>query len=197
MSIWSRLFRAKVNEFTRQVQISNPPAADKTTKAQGELVDTRYMENEIQPVIERLKSKDMDVRGTAYSQLERLAQAGDKRLILPLIEVLHHGSNATRERAAQLLGLIDDDRAFDALLAALEDIHWGVRHCVIQSLGNIGNERAIGPIKKCVVKARPEEERVRGCGMNVLREKFHVDNRVLKDIFLKSNASADAKKSLL
>ena len=94
-----------------------------------------------------------------------------------------------RCEAVNLLGAIGDSRSVPALIKALQDKEWGVRYESIEALGKIGDTDAIEPIKLCVIKAKPEEERVRGQGIIVLDEVFNISSSKLREVFLKSNAS--------
>jgi hypothetical protein len=146
--------------------------------------------------IEELRSDNDDVQSKAHLQLEKWAEGGDKRFVSPLIEVLDQGNDSARSLAANLLGIIRDKRSVGALIKALQDKTWDVRYEAIEALGNIGDPQAIKPIKQCVIKATAEEERVRGRGMIVLDEVFNMSKAELRQVFLKSNASDEAKRQL-
>jgi len=146
--------------------------------------------------IEELRSDNDDVQSKAHLQLGKWAEGGDRRLVSPLIEVLDQGNDSARSLAANLLGIIRDKRSVGALIKALQDKTWDVRYEAIEALGNIGDPQAIEPIKQCVIKATAEEERVRGRGMIVLDEVFNISKAEFRQVFLKSNASDEAKRQL-
>lgn len=79
-----------------------------------------------------------------------LGYVGDSRIVAGLCSVLaddredHH----VRAHAAEALGNIADVRAFDTLVASLEDPAAEVRFSAVFALGQLGDVRALGPLKR-------------------------------------------------
>jgi HEAT repeat protein len=132
----------------------------------------------VKPNVEELKEKK-DVEGLINA-------LGYRRESVKMDDVV------VRSYAAEALGGIDDERAVEPLIKALQDKAWDVSYTVIEALGNIADPRAIEPIKQCVIET--DEERVRGRGIIVLDEIFDLANAELKETFLASKADEKAKK---
>lgn len=66
-----------------------------------------------------------------------------------LIRFLNNSPEAyVRAQAAQSLGRIKSKKAVSSLINNLNDINWEVRYYCAESLGIIGNSKAVKPLKK-------------------------------------------------
>ena len=152
----------------------------------------------------RIKAKEItknkrQAKSTVKPNVEKLKEEKD---IEGLIDALGYRKESVkvehavvRENAADALGEIGSKRAVEPLIKTLQDKAWGVQYTAIEALGNIADPRAIEPIKQCVIET--DKERVRGSGIIVLDEVFNLSKRQLKEVFLKSKASMEAKKELM
>lgn len=68
-----------------------------------------------------------------------------------LINFLNKSPEAyIRAQAAQSLGRIKSKRAVPSLIKNLNDINWEVRYYCAESLGILGNPKAVKPLKKLI-----------------------------------------------
>ncbi len=130
-----------------------------------------------------LKNEDADVRHSAANTLGKL---GDIRAVEPLITALKDGDAGVRSRAVSALGKLGDVRAVDPLIIALKDedryvrlstgidpgelrtlgvwtnafkdIYFDVRSGAAESLGKLGDVRAVDPL---INTLKDEDKRVR------------------------------------
>src|SRR5207248_457466 len=81
-----------------------------------------------------------------------------KRAVLPLIDRLHSEDQDLREKAAEVLGKLHDDRATEPLIDALSDKEAEVRWRAAAALGEMKDPAAGEPLIKAL---RDPEESVR------------------------------------
>jgi len=81
---------------------------------------------------------------------EALALIGNPA-VAALIDTLADEDSDRRERAAQLLGDVRDNRAVAPLIAALSDANKDVQYSVVDSLGRLGDPRAVTALAKFVL----------------------------------------------
>lgn len=180
---------------TGKVPLRPTPLAGKQSKSEKKTAVKPKADADILALIERLKSDNSNIQSEALEQLNDLAKKGEKRLLPYLIEVLHQGNDVARGFSAVALGVLGDKQAVKPLIEALNDKSWSVCYEAIEALGHIRDLRAIEPIKKRVIST--DKERVRGRGVIVLDEVFNLSKAELKEVFLKSKASEEAKRQLL
>lgn len=180
---------------TGKVPLRPTPLAGKQSKSKKKTAVKPKADADILALIERLKSDNFNIQSEALDQLNDLAKKGEKRLLPYLIEVLHQGNDVARGFSAVALHVLGDKQAVKPLIEALNDKSWSVCYEAIEALGHIGDRRAIEPIKKRVIST--DKERVRGRGVIVLDEVFNLSKAELKEVFLKSKASEEAKRQLL
>lgn len=91
------------------------------------------------PLTQALDDEHFEVIDEAYAALRNLGlPAGE--CLLPMLQ---NQKPALRQRAAELLGMINDSRAFKPLLMLLSDEDQGVRKAAAEALGRLGNPAAI------------------------------------------------------
>jgi len=69
---------------------------------------------------------------------------------------LKHKDSSVRRHAAEMLGIIGDKEAADALILVLKDKNRFVRQEVIAALGKIGGERLVEPLTKALEEEQDE-----------------------------------------
>lgn len=100
-----------------------------------------------------LKSGNEKRRSHAASLL---GEFGDPQAVPLLIEVLQHDkSDRARHSTAYALSELKDPRAFDALLAALDDPYEQTRMYTAMGLGQLKDVRAVGALKKASQDEHP------------------------------------------
>jgi HEAT repeat protein len=97
---------------------------------------------DIKRLVKALGHKDQARRKAAY---QALLEIGTPAVNLLLVALTRKNKTARLESAA-LLGDIGDARAWDSLVAALDDEYWRVRYNAIYGLKRINAERAIEPL---------------------------------------------------
>jgi HEAT repeat protein len=122
----------------------------------------------VEPLIQTLEDKDSEVRKKAVKALGKL---GDARAVGPLLQALHDSKSEVRKKAAKALDKLgwkpgDDSERVHYLLAkkkwaelvilgesavkpliqALEDTDSEVRKGAAETLGKIGDVKAVGPL---------------------------------------------------
>jgi len=92
----------------------------------------------------------------ACKSAHALGIIGDKRAVVPLIEVLKFNNLRVNIRAAEALGKIGDGRAFSPLMELLkaEDLELQIK--VVEALGKIGDERAVDVLCHKLKESEPE-----------------------------------------
>jgi len=89
--------------------------------------------------------------GSTFSDVHNNAKAAlvdfGETAVLPLLNVLNDKSPFVRAFAANVLGVIKDQRALEPLCNLMTDNHSFVRGAVVWSLGNFGGEKAIQCLK--------------------------------------------------
>lgn len=80
--------------------------------------------------------------GVPDAAIYALAEMGEQA-VRPLTRALRHEDEWTRAGAARALGVLVWPTAVPALVETLADPDVGVRACVAEALGNMGDERAI------------------------------------------------------
>jgi anti-anti-sigma factor len=98
------------------------------------------MPDQIQRLIDKLKSSDRDVVRT--SVIEEIGKFGDPRAIRPLIDALSDEDTLVRWNAVQALARFGDD-ALAQLFVSLESGDRFIRRNVVQALGEIGGDETI------------------------------------------------------
>ena len=73
-----------------------------------------------------------------------------------LMEGLKHKDSSVRRHAVEMLGIIGDKEAVDALILVLKDKNRFVRQEAITALGKIGGERLVEPLTKALEEERDE-----------------------------------------
>ena len=73
-----------------------------------------------------------------------------------LIEDLKHKDSSVRRHAAEMLGIIGDKEAVDALILVLKDENRFVRQEAIAALGKIGGERLVEPLTRALEEEKDE-----------------------------------------
>lgn len=149
---------------------------------------------DLDQLVEALKSNKSSVQLDASDRINDIAKSGDERLLPLLVGVLRKGNELARELSASAIGTLGDKKATQPLIEALNDPSWSVCHTAVEALGNINDPASIEPIKKCVIET--DHERVRGKGIIVLDDCFNVNKDILREVFLKSKASPEAKQKL-
>jgi HEAT repeat protein len=89
----------------------------------------------VEPLIQALKDKDINVRRGAA---ETLGKTGDARAVEPLIQALKEENEDIRRNAALALGEIGNAKAVEPLIQALKDEDRYVRRYTAWALGGIG-----------------------------------------------------------
>jgi HEAT repeat protein len=133
----------------------------------------------VEPNVEELKVKK-DVEGLIMA-------LGYRKESVKMDDVLVRGY------AAMTLGKIRNERAVEPLIQALQDKKWDISYLAIEALGNIADPRDIKLIKKSAIET--DIGRLRA-GI-VLDEIFNLSKVELREVFLKSKASMEAKKELM
>ena len=114
--------------------------------AVSEIQDARIVE----PMIHILQNSNEEcyIRSAAAWALGK--QAGDSRIIQPLIEALHEKDIGIKEgvifslgQIARVTGMEHDSRAVDALVHTLENAEEPIRRASVQSLGWVEDDRVI------------------------------------------------------
>lgn len=95
------------------------------------------------------------VRAGAASALGQVGADQAYRLLLQLFKSGNE-DEYVRRCAAVGLGHLGDRRAFDPLLAALEDADVPLRHSLAEAFGYLGDQRAIEPLIKLLRDRRSE-----------------------------------------
>lgn len=172
----ARLLGDRTGDHSISIPILIKLAQDKDASVQSSAVESLITIGEpaVEPLIEVLKSKDMNTQmKAAYG----LGQMKDARAIQPLIEVMYHASDYSlkesaanamgqigaeavkplitllqdpdprnREFAAMALGQTNDSRAVEPLMGVLNDANANVRRNSIVALGDLEDPRAVVPI---------------------------------------------------
>ena len=73
-----------------------------------------------------------------------------------LIENLKHKDSSVRRHAVEMLGIIGDEEAVDALILVFQDQNKFVRQEAIAALGKIGGERLVEPLTKALEEEKDE-----------------------------------------
>lgn len=105
-------------------------------------------------IVKALSDRNPNVRSTAADCLGAL---GNKEGVVPLISKLSDHSVEVRMRAAESLGdlLADEKNSPSALIKGLQDPNELVRIAVAESLGAIGDRRALPALWKAIHDASP------------------------------------------
>jgi HEAT repeat protein len=107
-------------------------------RALGELSDVRAAE----PLIAALRDQDSVVREYAADALGALGEMSIK----PLASLLSHKNRSIRRSARKVFAKVEDDRALEALMYAIQDHRWWVREIAAECLVELGN-RGIPALK--------------------------------------------------
>ncbi len=73
-----------------------------------------------------------------------------------LITDLKNKDSSVRRHAIEMLGIIGDEKAVDALILVLKDKNRFVRQEAIASLGKIGGERVVEPLTQALGEEKDE-----------------------------------------
>jgi HEAT repeat protein len=125
-------------------------------RALGELDD----EMAVDALIEALSDRDWPVRKNAATSLGRI---GDERALKPLLNALNDDDIDVRRHAIGALVKMKS-KAVKPLLKKLYDTDWQTRAIAAESLGRIGNKKAVQPLIKALGdrRFRDENRYVRG-----------------------------------
>ena len=93
------------------------------------------------------KDKNELVRVAAAKALNELA---DPRAIPEMIHGLTDYNPGIRESSADFMGKVKAYKSVPALITRLANEHWHEKVMAAEALGNIGDRRAITPLKKCL-----------------------------------------------
>ncbi|MEX2720691.1 MAG: HEAT repeat domain-containing protein, partial [Candidatus Wukongarchaeota archaeon] len=106
----------------------------------------RLGEPAVEPLIQALKDKDINVRRGAA---ETLGKIGDARAVEPLTQSLKDGDKDVRRNSTRALGKIGEP-AVEPLMMALKDKDVDVRKRAAETLGEIGDARAVEPLTQAL-----------------------------------------------
>lgn len=73
-----------------------------------------------------------------------------------LIKDLELKDSSVRRHAIEMLGIIGDEKAVDAIILVLKDKNRFVRQEAITALGKIGGERILEPLAQALVEEKDE-----------------------------------------
>ena len=73
-----------------------------------------------------------------------------------LIKDLKHKDSSVRRHAIEMLGIMGDEKAVDALILVLKDKNRFVRQEAIAALGKIGGERLVEPLAQALEEEKDE-----------------------------------------
>jgi HEAT repeat protein len=73
-----------------------------------------------------------------------------------LIKDLKHKDSSVRRHAIEMLGIIGDEKAVDALILVLKDKNRFVRQEAIAALGKIGGERVMESLTQAIGEEKDE-----------------------------------------
>ncbi len=79
----------------------------------------------------------------AQQELIQLAEAGDTRVLQPLLARLRDGDHHVRTAICAALGTLGDLQALPHLIERLRDEDWHVRHAAVAALGKLASEEAV------------------------------------------------------
>lgn len=143
---WARIYALEL------VKILSVQKVGRARRADGEPVYTDEQRITATLVLQRF-GHDVSVAALVEALSDRAWWVGQYAMdalvatgpaaVLPVIGALQTGTAITRRRAADILGEIGDNRAFDALLAAARDPEGWVRARVAQALGLLRDRRAV------------------------------------------------------
>ena len=113
-----------------------------------------------------LVRNDPDVRTMA---IESLGEIGTKEAVKTLLEILEGKDidSLDRSRAAIALGKIGDSTAFEPLIKILEEDKGILYRDAAEALAQIGDKRALGPIKEVMARKTSES------GRRILQEAYN------------------------
>jgi len=135
--------KSAVEPLLRALEKAEPIAADRITKALGELRDPRA----IVPLVEHIRNTESNWTSHGNA-IEAIGEIGDPVGIEPLLEVLKDESAReelrrwTRMNVAEALGTIADPRGTDSLITLTRDENRYVRSTAAVGLGNIGDKKS-------------------------------------------------------
>ncbi|NOZ86723.1 MAG: HEAT repeat domain-containing protein [Deltaproteobacteria bacterium] len=133
----------------------------------------------VKPLIIALGDEHFAVRGQAAIGLGAI---GDPSAVPDLINILKHDEEPwVRKEAARALGHLNHKDTVPALIDALKDKRWKVRLAAAQSLGMVGNEKAVNALVAVLDNAL-EAEKVRDAAMRslvMLRDYIDAGTQVL------------------
>lgn len=104
-------------------------------------------------IIKTLKGRNFEMKGEVVTALNQIRTSGT---IEPLLAALKEPSEHTREKAAWVLGNLEDDRAVDGLVQALQTGDWRGQHTVAWALGMIRDRRAVAPLIESLKTGNPD-----------------------------------------
>ncbi len=117
-------------------------------QALGELADDRA----VNPLLEALEDKDRVIR---YSACRALGMIGGRRVIEELTKLATNSTDPDRRQMAVIaLGMADDDRALELLLAQLKDQNPQTRWAAVVALGMLGDPQALPYLEELEAKDR-------------------------------------------
>jgi len=152
-------------------RLMTDPDTDARRAAATALGRIRAVEG-VEPLIKAIKDADEGVR---LATIRALAAIGDVQAVLPLVVVLAREesrarstgrTNAAMERAAsQALDVLCDERAIEALEAALTQDDSDVREIAVRRLARIGSPEVAGALAALLTDANPVIRRASARGL--------------------------------
>ncbi|GMT42914.1 MAG: hypothetical protein IEMM0002_1325 [bacterium] len=116
-------------------------------RAGAEILDKVKDPRAIEILLKALKDNDWWVREIATDALADIKTGGINKKVIKLFK---SEDENTRRSAVEYFNRSPDPMAFDSLIGVLRDKDWWVREKAVQTLGKIGDERAIEPILELV-----------------------------------------------
>ena len=135
---WAMAQSDQVEKLIRSLKDEDSKVRDAAAKGLGEIKDTRAVE----PLIAALKDKNGGVRWRAAWAL---GEIGDAKAVKPLIDVMKDSDSDVRLMAVGAFGKM---KVVEPSIAALKDENRYVRGVAADTLGYVGDARAIEPLKK-------------------------------------------------
>ncbi|ODS33387.1 MAG: heat repeat-containing PBS lyase [Candidatus Scalindua rubra] len=153
--------QSRFEELIPKLRSQDPNTRAEAAKALGSLKDPRAIE----PLITALRDEErsLDVQMNVIVALVSIGEPS----VTPLIVLLSDVYPGVRSSAAQGLMVLQDPRATDFLIAALDDSNAVVRAHVVRALGLMNDVRAVEPM---IHMLRNQSRAVRERALAVLKE---------------------------
>jgi HEAT repeat protein len=138
--------RDAVGELVRRLADPELTMTEPIVAALGDLREVALPE-----VVRLFESRDEEVRELAAEVLSRMGMAA-----APVLrKTIRHASESVRALSARSVARIGDVSMVPDLIEMLEDQDTGVVSEAIRALADLGDERAVGPVVRCVGAASP------------------------------------------